>query len=62
MNGSLRQHYRCAVRYHSRALSFLQIGIALAAITVLTRRRWLLWGAAGPALVGIAEAVTAFVT
>ena len=28
------------------ALTFLQISIALAAITVLTRRTWLLWGAA----------------
>lgn len=44
----------------ARALSFLQIGIALAAITVLTRRRWLLWGAAAAAAIGIAAAATAF--
>lgn len=46
--------------YLARALSFLQIGIALAAITVLTRRRWLLWGAAAAAAIGIAAAATAF--
>jgi hypothetical protein len=46
--------------HFARALTFLQIGIALAAITVLTRRRWLLWGAAGSALVGIVAAIAAF--
>jgi hypothetical protein len=51
----LRPHERLAM-----ALSFLQIGIALAAITVLTRRRWLLWGAAGAAIVGICAALSAF--
>lgn len=51
----LRPHERLAL-----ALSFLQIGIALAAITVLTRRRWLLWGAASTAAIGIGAALSAF--
>lgn len=42
------------------ALGFLQIGIALSAITVLTRRRWLIWCAGAAALVGIAAALSAF--
>jgi hypothetical protein len=45
----LRPHERLAL-----ALTFIQIAIALAAITVLTRRRWLLWGSVGAAAVGIA--------
>jgi hypothetical protein len=52
----LRPHEHLAL-----ALSFVQIAIALAAITVLTRRRWLLWGAVGFAAVGIGAAITAFV-
>lgn len=44
----------------ARSLSFLQIGIALAAITVLTRRRWLLWGATASAVIGIGAALAAF--
>jgi hypothetical protein len=51
----LKPHERFAL-----ALGFLQIGIALAAITVLTRRRWLLWGAALVAAAGIGAALTAF--
>ncbi|WP_075792246.1 DUF4337 domain-containing protein [Massilia putida] len=54
-DAKLRPHEHLAL-----ALGFLQIGIALAAITVLTRRRWLLWGAAGAALVGIGAAISAF--
>jgi len=42
------------------ALSFIQISIALAALTVLTRRRWLLWGSMGSAGAGLAIAATAF--
>lgn len=42
------------------ALGFLQIGIALSAITVLTRRRWLIWCAGAAALIGIAAALSAF--
>ena len=51
----LRPHERLAL-----ALTFIQIAVALAAITVLTRRTWLLWGAVGSAAVGIIAAVTAF--
>ena len=51
----LRPHERLAL-----ALTFLQIAIALAAITVLTKRRWLLWGSVGSAAVGIVAAVSAF--
>jgi hypothetical protein len=54
-DAKLRPHERLAL-----ALGFLQIGIALAAITVLTRRRWLLWGATGAALIGIGAAASAF--
>lgn len=51
----LRPHERLAL-----ALTFLQIAIALAAITVLTRRRWLLWGSVATALIGIGAGATAF--
>lgn len=51
----LKPHERLAL-----ALTFLQIAIALAAITVLTRRRWLLWGSVGSAVVGLLTSVTAF--
>lgn len=54
-DAKLRPHEHFAL-----ALGFLQIGIALAAITVLTRRRWLLWGAAAVAAMGIGAAITAF--
>lgn len=51
----LRPHERLAV-----ALTFLQIAIALAAITVLTRRRWLLWGSVTSALIGFGASASAF--
>ena len=51
----LRPHERFAL-----ALTFLQIAIALAAITVLTKRRWLLWGSVGSAAVGMVAAASAF--
>lgn len=51
----LRPHERLAL-----ALTFIQIAIALAAITVLTRRRWLLWGSIASAVIGIVVAGTAF--
>lgn len=54
-DAKLRPHERLAL-----ALGFLQIGIALAAITVLTQRRWLLWGAAGAAMIGLGAAASAF--
>jgi hypothetical protein len=52
---TLRPHERLAL-----ALTFIQISVALAAITVLTRRRWLLWGSMGTAALGIAAAASAF--
>jgi hypothetical protein len=50
-SAKLRPHERLAL-----ALTFIQIAIALAAITVLTRRTWLLWGSVGSAAVGVALA------
>ena len=52
----LRPHERLAL-----ALTVLQIAIALAAITVLTRRTWLLWGAVASAVIGVGAAATAFI-
>jgi hypothetical protein len=54
-DAKLKPHERLAL-----ALTFIQIAVALAAITVLTKRRWLLWGSVGSAAVGIVAAVTAF--
>lgn len=51
----LRPHERLAM-----ALTFIQIAVALAAITVLTRRRWLLWGSVAAAAAGILAAGSAF--
>lgn len=51
----LRPHERLAL-----AMTFIQIAVALAAITVLTRRTWLLWGSVASASVGIIAAATAF--
>jgi hypothetical protein len=51
----LKPHERFAL-----ALTFIQIGIALAAITVLTKKRWLLWGSVACAAIGIITAATAF--
>ena len=51
----LRPHERLAL-----AMTFIQIAVALAAITVLTRRTWLLWGSIASAVVGLTAAVTAF--
>jgi len=51
----LKPHERLAL-----ALTFIQIAIALAAITVLTKRRWLLWGSVASAVIGIVTAATAF--
>jgi hypothetical protein len=52
----LKPHERLAI-----ALTFIQVAIALAAITVLTRRRWLLWGSVSSAVAGMVVAVTAFI-
>ncbi|WP_332858732.1 DUF4337 domain-containing protein [Janthinobacterium svalbardensis] len=54
-DAKLRPHHRLAL-----ALSLIQIAVALAAITVLTRRRWLLWGSVGAAAAGILAAGSAF--
>ena len=51
----LRPHERMAL-----GLTFIQIAVALAAITVLTRRRLLIWGSLGSAMIGIATAVSSF--
>jgi type IV secretory pathway component VirB8 len=50
----LRPHERLAL-----ALTFIQIAIALAAITVLTRRKWLLWGSIASATGGLGIAIFA---
>ena len=42
------------------ALTFLQIAIALAAITVPTKRRWLLWSSVVSTAIGMVTAATAF--
>jgi hypothetical protein len=51
----LRPHERLAL-----ALTFIQIAIALAAITVLTRRKWLLWSSVASAVGGLGIAISAF--
>jgi hypothetical protein len=51
----MHQHHRWAA-----ATTAVQVSIALAAIALLTRRRWLEWGALGVAGVGIAIGVAAF--
>ncbi|HEX4943452.1 MAG TPA: DUF4337 domain-containing protein [Usitatibacteraceae bacterium] len=42
------------------SMTLLQIAIALASITVLTKKDWLLWGAGGSALAGVALGVIAW--
>lgn len=44
----MRPHHHMA-----QAMTLLQVGIALASIAALTRRRWLVWGAGTSALIGI---------
>jgi hypothetical protein len=51
----MHQHHRWA-----QATTLLQISIALAAIALLTRRRWLEWGTLGVAGVGIATGIAAW--
>jgi len=51
----MHQHHRWA-----EATTLLQVSIALAAIALLTRRRWLEWGTLGVAGVGIAIGIAAF--
>ena len=52
---ALAPHNKLAV-----SMTFIQIAIALGSITVLTRRRWLLWGAACAGLVGAGLSVFAW--
>ena len=52
---SFAPHIKLAI-----ATTFIQIAIALASITALTKRRWLLWAAGGFAAVGIAMGVIAW--
>ncbi|WP_019143088.1 DUF4337 domain-containing protein [Noviherbaspirillum massiliense] len=49
----LRPHHKMAL-----AMTLVQIAIALASITVLTRKRWLLAGSIGAALLALATAAT----
>lgn len=51
----LRPHERMSL-----GMTFIQIAVALASITVLTRRRWLYVGTLAAAACGIAVAVTGF--
>lgn len=44
---AMHPHHRLA-----QALTLIQIAISLASITVLTRKRWLYWGALGTAVAG----------
>jgi hypothetical protein len=47
--------------YLAMSMTLLQIAIALASITVLTQKRWLLFGAAASAFIGAALAIAAYV-
>lgn len=49
----LRPHERMSL-----GMTFIQIAVALASITVLTRKRWLFVGSLGSAAVGIAVAIS----
>ena len=51
----LHIHHRWA-----QATTFLQIAIALSAITLLTRKRWLQWGVYGIGVLGSVWGVAAF--
>jgi len=51
----MHEHHRWA-----EATTLLQVAIALAAIALLTRRRWLEWGTLAVAAVGIVTGVVAF--
>jgi hypothetical protein len=52
---ALRPHTKLAI-----AMTFLQVGIALASISALTRRRWLLGGAGLFAVIGVALSIAAW--
>ena len=52
---AMHVHHRWA-----QAMTLVQIAISLAAITLLTRKRWLQWGAFGTAIAGAVLATMAF--
>lgn len=52
---ALSPHTKLAI-----AMTFIQVAIALASITALTKRRWLLWGAGGSAAVGVLLSIIAW--
>ena len=54
-NAQLHEHHRWA-----QATTVLQISIAMAAIALLTKRRWLVWGVAGLGVGGTALGVLAW--
>ncbi|MBL8481849.1 MAG: DUF4337 domain-containing protein [Rhodocyclaceae bacterium] len=51
---SLHEHHRWA-----QAMTLMQVAISLAAITLLTRRKWLFWTSIGTAAGGVAVAALA---
>ena len=53
---TLKPHHRLSL-----GMTMVQIAVALAAITVLTRRRWLIWGSAAAAALGLGIAATGFI-
>jgi septal ring factor EnvC (AmiA/AmiB activator) len=53
---TLKPHHRLSL-----GMTLVQIAVALAAITVLTRRRWLIWCSAAAALLGLCVAATGFI-
>lgn len=52
---ALSPHTKLAI-----AMTFIQVAIALASISALTQRRWLLWGAGASALLGVVLSVAAW--
>jgi hypothetical protein len=54
-DASMHTHHRWA-----QSMTLMQVAIALAAITLLTRKRWLQWGVYGTAAGGLALAALAF--
>jgi hypothetical protein len=53
---ALHPHHNLSI-----SMTLLQIAIALASITVLTQKRWLLYGAAASAFIGAGLAIAAYV-
>ncbi|MFZ5795636.1 MAG: DUF4337 domain-containing protein [Sphingomonas sp.] len=53
---ALSPHTKLAI-----AMTFIQIAIALASISALTQRRWLLWGAGASAVLGVVLSVVAWI-